>query len=69
MSILILLTLLHISLQTTLPSPQTTLYFSLPFHTLLNHSRAHHLVPIEVNRYPYVIDFTLSNAKDHILSV
>jgi hypothetical protein len=40
MLILTLISLLAVSLQAA------TLYFSLPFRTLLNHSAAHHLVPV-----------------------
>lgn len=61
--LIILLTLLTPPLQTS------TLYFSLPFQTTLKHTSAYHLVPLEINRYPYLIDFTLNSKPDHILSL
>lgn len=47
----------------------STFYFSLPFQTILNHTSAYHLVSLEINRYPYLIDFTLNSQPDHILSL
>lgn len=62
-NILIILSLL------TAPLHASTLYFSLPFQTTLNNTSAYHLVPVEINRYPYLIDFTLNSQPDHILSL
>lgn len=62
-TVLMLLTALAPSLHAS------TLYFSLPFQTTLNNTSAYHLVPVEINRYPYLIDFTLDSQPDRILSL
>jgi hypothetical protein len=45
------------------------LYFSLPYRTVLESTLAQHIVRVEVNRYPYDIDFTLLSEPDHILDL